>query len=55
MSSPYLQRPVRSLPQAIEEIARERGVPPESLYPKAVAGGPGEASPKPAKDKAKTS
>jgi hypothetical protein len=32
MASPYLQKPVRSLPQAIEEIARERGVPVEELY-----------------------
>jgi hypothetical protein len=32
MPSPYLQRPVRSLPQALEEIARERGVPVEDLY-----------------------
>jgi hypothetical protein len=32
MPSPYLQKPVRSLPQAIEEIARERGVPVEDLY-----------------------
>jgi|HubBroStandDraft_3_1064219.scaffolds.fasta_scaffold2261529_1 hypothetical protein len=32
MPSPYLQRPVRTLPQAMEEIARERGIPVAELY-----------------------
>jgi len=32
MASPYLEKPLRSLPQAIEEIARERGVPAEKLH-----------------------
>lgn len=32
MPSPYLERPVRSLPQAIEEIARERGISVAELY-----------------------
>ena len=32
MSSPYLARPVRSLAQAIEEIARDRQISIEDLY-----------------------
>ncbi|HYM32256.1 MAG TPA: hypothetical protein VEU47_13205 [Candidatus Cybelea sp.] len=40
MTSPYLQRPVRSLKQAVEEIALVRGVSPESLYLKSTGAEP---------------
>jgi hypothetical protein len=47
MSSPYLERPVRSLPQAIEEIARERGVPIEELYRQSGSAMPARLRPEP--------
>ncbi|HUN52366.1 MAG TPA: hypothetical protein VMU42_14675 [Candidatus Sulfotelmatobacter sp.] len=44
MASPYLERPVRSLAQAIEEIARDRRISAEELYRQS-----GSAAPSPAK------